>query len=96
MKLELVGVYPIPKRQNKKQVYIATAHFYIIDIGLDIRGVLVKKYNNKFFIAFPTKKAYDPEAKKVVTYPCLRFTDTAKHKQFLITCGKLLRDSKLL
>lgn len=93
MKVELVGYYPFcPKKKLK---YNGTCHIYLVDYGIDIRGILVKKKKVGYFVVMPMKKAYDPEEKKVVCYPALRFTDQKKQDEFLHAVQEILTQEKI-
>jgi hypothetical protein len=92
MNVELKGYYPIPPKKNSG--YIATCHVRIVDAGLDIRGILVRKNKLGYFIVMPHKQTYDPIAKKKVTYPCLHFHDPELHKEFLKAVQNLLKGKK--
>ena len=74
MKFELVEFY---QTKNTKKA-IGTIHIYLIDIKLDIRGILVLKKEDKIFFSFPHFKAIDSDTKKMVSYPFIRFNDNTQ------------------
>lgn len=87
MKFEFVEFYPINSAVKAKDLEnIGTIHIYVVDHGLDIRGIVVKKRANSIFFKFPHFKAFDPEENKIVTYPYIKWTkdeDNVKMLDFL-------------
>lgn len=68
--VELIGLYPLPPGKNKKTP-LATAHVYLPDLDLDIRGIGVFYSEGKYFIRLPHSKGWDPEAQKEVSFPII-------------------------
>ena len=77
MKIEIVEFYPYVN-DEKKGILKGTLHAYIIDLGMDLRGIYVMKKKHKWFIGLPSKFGLDLETKKYVMYPIIEFTDKNK------------------
>ena len=88
MNIELVGIYKLPK---KKKDVIATAHVYLVDYNIDIRGIKLLQRGKAIFIQLPHFRAFDVETKKPVSYPLFRFTDDNQHKNFITKLKELLK-----
>lgn len=81
MQIEIVEFYPF-KKNNELQILIGTLHVYIIDLGIDIRGIFVKREKDKWWFNMPFKIAYDEETNKPIRYPIISFTDQKKNTSF--------------
>lgn len=83
--IEFVEFYPFEKKKTKKNgwVNIGTVHIYLIDYEMDIRGIVVIQKGKNFRFNCPHFMTYDPEEKRKVTYPHIRFTNEAKHKALM-------------
>lgn len=79
MKVELVEIYK-EKSQNKK--FVGTAHIYVCDYDMDIRGIGVFKKKGGYFCRLADRFALD-ENKQKVRYPVFRFTNQAKHLELM-------------
>ena len=80
MKVECVEVYKA-KASNKK--FLGTAHIYLCDYGIDLRGVGVFKRKKSVFCMLSDRTAIDPETQEKVRYPIFHFTDQAKQKDLM-------------
>jgi hypothetical protein len=76
MEVEIVEFYPDP--QVKKGLLTGTLHAYICDLGIDIRGIIVKKRKENWYFGMPSRSAIDPETNGIVRYPVFSFSDKAK------------------
>jgi hypothetical protein len=79
MKVEIVEFYPAEKQAPN--VLRGSLHVYIIDLKMDLRGVLVLKIKNKWNFFLPRHSAIDSETKNKVFYPIINFTDSKKNKE---------------
>jgi hypothetical protein len=77
MKIELVEIYK-EKALNKK--FIGTAHIYLIDYDIDIRGIGVFRKKNGYFCRLADRFALDPKTNEKVRYPVFRFTNPEKQQ----------------
>lgn len=84
MNIEIVGFYAL-ERNDKKQKLTGTMHVYLIDYGIDLRGVYVDKMKERWFFMIPNRTGIDEETKQKVTYPVFTFTDNSKHKEMMKT-----------
>lgn len=77
MELEFVDFYPEPpkKVQGKNKIRVGTAHIYVIDLELDLRGIHVLKSQNKLHYGIPWVKTIDISTCKNVSYPIFSFLD---------------------
>lgn len=82
---EIVEFYKWTKdRTSKKsQDIIGTINVYLTESNSDIRGIMVKKYKNKYFFMLPSFSAIDEDTKKIVRVPYWSFTDRKKHDLFM-------------
>ena len=81
MKFELVEFYPVKKSKHKNMV--GTVHIYAIDCELDIRGIAVNWNGKSMFFYLPHYKAVDSETGDLVSYPHIRWTNEATHKEMM-------------
>ena len=90
MKVELVEFYPV-KPKNEKSTLIGSAHFYLCDFEMDIRGCMVfKKKKNKVMVFLPTKFVKDHETGEDVKFPFISFTDGKKNRELMKSMQSLL------
>lgn len=80
MEIEIVEYYP-EIATTKKKCKQGTMHVYIIDIGMDIRGIRWIKTKKQWIMLMPHMPALD-EGKRVF-YPVISFTDIDKMKDLL-------------
>lgn len=78
MKIELIEIY---KEKTNNKNFIGTAHVYLIDYEMDLRGIGVFKGNKGYYCKLPYRYSVDPETKNVVGYPVINFTNIAKQKE---------------
>lgn len=77
---EVVGLYPLYGLEGEK--LICSAHIYIIDYDLDIRGFVVHYFVDKEAEVFvPTATAYDHEDGKPVRYPVFATNNKEFHEK---------------
>jgi DNA-binding cell septation regulator SpoVG len=88
MRIEIVGFYEI-ERNDEKKFLKGTMHIYLIELGIDIRGLTVLRDNNKILIYMPQKISPDEETKEKIRYPIFQFTDMAKNKELIQEIRKL-------
>lgn len=81
MNLEVVEFYP-SEVNGKSQTYRGTMHVYLIDLGIDIRGINVKGNKNRVYINLPWKNARDKDTNELVRFPVFDYTDKEKSKLF--------------
>jgi len=89
MDIEIVEYYPITKNGQKGT---GTFHVYVIDYGIDIRGMRLSRNKDVWHILFPTKTTYDNEEKKEVSFPVFQFTDKEKNESFRMLCKEKLKE----
>ncbi len=77
MKFELVAFYEATKEVKSKRGNncLGSVHLYLIDIGVDIRGIHVSKQGKGMFFQVPAAYGFDKELGKEVRYPVIGFTD---------------------
>lgn len=77
MKFELVDFYEatLEIKQRRGNNCLGTVHIYLIDIGVDIRGIHVTKQGRGMFFHVPIGYGFDKETGKEVKYPVIGFTD---------------------
>lgn len=80
MKIEVVGFYPNAKPPTKKNRGLGTLHVYLVDIGLDIRGIGVVKNGKGYYFLSPQKYGNDENREP---YPVVTFTDPVKQKEYI-------------
>ena len=80
MKIELVEIY---KEKTENKNFIGTAHIYLIDYDIDLRGIGVFKKHNGYYCKLSDRFATDADTQKRVRYPVFRFTNPEKHKELM-------------
>ena len=80
MKVELIEFYQ--DTQKKKNEITGTAHVYIEDFDLDVRGIYVRKTGNQLWISKPTQKYID-ENQKSCKYPIIDFANRNTDREFI-------------
>lgn len=86
---EFVEFYP-KKTRNKK--FIGTAHIYHIPTGMDLRGLPVwRNSKHSLYVKSPFFQNYDPDQKKMVSYPMIGFTDPEKNSEFRNFLDKVVK-----
>ena len=82
MEIEIVEFYPI---KQEKWLTTGTLHVYIIDLGIDIRGIYVKKEIKKgkisWFFQEPFRFFQDDDKK--IKVPFFSFMDKKKQREFI-------------
>lgn len=82
MNIEIVEFYQT-ERDDEKQILKGTLHVNLIDYGIDLRGVLLSKRKNFWFVGLPCKISIDAETGEKVKYPIISFTDHEKTKKLI-------------
>lgn len=82
MNIEIVEFYIIEKN-DKKKTLLGTVHIFIVDEGIDLRGIFVKLFNNKWIIHLPGRKAIDSDTGEEVRYPVFSYLDQEKNKKLI-------------
>lgn len=81
MEIEIVGFY---KNIDGKFKGLGTLHVYLVEYGIDIRGIRVlKKDPNGFFYKLPGKTTIDEDSKQQVWYPFVAFSDVVKTQDMI-------------
>jgi hypothetical protein len=78
--IEIVNFYPTVREDNK-QFLQGSLHVYIVDLGIDLRGVFVSKKKDFWYFSLPMRIAKDDG--KTVKYPIMSFRDRDKTNQLL-------------
>jgi hypothetical protein len=68
--VEIVEYYPY---ENKP--YLGMLHIYVIEYGMDIRGVKVYRSGANIRFNLPFGNGIDPETKEKVSFPFVCFSD---------------------
>ena len=63
---------------KEKKVLKGSAHVYIVDLDMDLRGVDVLFEAGKAWITLPSQTRYDKEKQKDVRYPIIQFANREK------------------
>jgi hypothetical protein len=89
MEFEFVEFYPTvidQKKKNKKKI-IGTAHIYAhipgTIFGMDIRGILVLKYNDKIRFRMPHRHEIDAETGEIARFPVVNFCNDEHQKNLM-------------
>lgn len=81
MKVEIVGFY---KNIDRKFKMIGTMHIYLVDLDLDIRGIVVNKgAKGRWFYRMPGRHGLDPETKEMMWYPHVSFSNKEMHDEMI-------------
>jgi hypothetical protein len=97
MKIEIVEFYKNEKNSGSGTLK-GTLHAFFPDDGIDLRGIPVSIVRGRVWIGFPSRQAYDPDEKKVVTYPIISFLDQKKQTAFrksIVEEGRKFLEKKL-
>src|SRR5687768_15203348 len=77
MQIEIVEFYA-NERDDAKGILVGTLHVHLVDIGVDLRGVLVKKKKDHWFFGMPQGSAINQGTKERIRYPVFSFSDRSK------------------
>lgn len=91
MNIEIVEFYSIEKDDNR-EILKGTLHVYLVDLGIDLRGIYVQKRKNYWRFDLPSRSGVDQETKQLVRYPCFSFMDKKKTDQLLSLIRELGRE----
>lgn len=80
MKYEFVEFYPKPPELKNKKA-IGTVHIFVIDMNIDIRGIVVQKHGKNLIFKMPFLPSFD-NGKKVF-FPAINFIDIKDKKQWI-------------
>lgn len=89
MKIEFVEYYEIKK--DPKRGVCGTAHVFLPDYKMDIRGIGIRYVGGKIYVIFPYKFAVDEDGERIM-YPIINFIDDETNKDFKETVKLLLSD----
>jgi hypothetical protein len=89
MKIEFVDYYEI--KNDEKKGACGTAHVFLPDYNMDIRGIGVRYVKEKIYVIFPYKFAIDEDGERIM-YPIINFIDDETNKDFKKTVKLLLSD----
>jgi hypothetical protein len=81
MNIEIVECYQL--FETNKKSFSGTVHVYLIDYGIDLRGVFITQYKNKWIVKLPSRTGIDPDTKKEISYPIFSFVDREKTKKMI-------------
>lgn len=90
MDIEIVEFYEM-HRVDEKRILQGSLHIYLIDLDVDLRGIMVRKRNDSWFFGLPSLFGIDPDTKKKVKFPIFSFADrkkTDEMKKLIIKKGK--------
>lgn len=82
MNIEIVEFYEID-RNDEREMLTGTLRIRLPDIGIEILGIYVSKKKERWFFSLPMRVGRDNKTGEAVRYPCLVFTDPAKHKSLI-------------
>lgn len=82
MNFEYVAFYPRTPKNRWKPKFVGTVHFYMPDLGIDIRGVLVSLAGTSVNFQFPHFKDVKADGSPV-NYPYLRFRNPELQKEMM-------------
>lgn len=84
MNVEVVEFYPdAPGANATTKNVTGTLHVYLVDEGIDLRGIRVNIREKKWNIALPSRWAADPETGGKAHYPLFAFTDKKKYDEMI-------------
>lgn len=83
MNIEIVEFYPEKGNSKKFRRFIGTLHIYIVDSDIDLRGIDVFKYKEKFTFFLPHKRSLDPETGILIKYPVFAYSNQNKNKELI-------------
>jgi|SRR6185295_11816685 len=81
MNIEIIEFYPLFRDAYQ---YTGTLRLRLIDIGIDLLGVHVKRTKDRWFFNIPFKTGIDDEGKQV-QYPLVSFSDKEKQRDLINT-----------
>ena len=82
MKIEIVEFYPSDKQSPC--TLQGTLHIYVIDKGMNVRGVgILKDKRGKWFVQMPYRWGVDQDTKKACRYPIVNFTLARENKDLI-------------
>jgi hypothetical protein len=80
MKIEIVGFY-VRERDDAHKKLKGSLHAYLIDEGIDIRGINVIRKKDKIMVFLPHRTGVDEDTGEIVTYPVVTYSDMEKQKE---------------
>lgn len=78
MDIEVIEFYPTKQTENE---IIGSMHIYIIDLGIDLRGIHVVRKGKFWRIDMPSRFGIDEDTKQEVRFPVFSFSDLKKNKE---------------
>lgn len=86
--VEIVEFYQIMEKPKKGRIF-GSLHVYILEGGIDLRGIKVFNHGKNWFFKIPTIKTLDSETKEPVQFPIFGYLDKEKDREFKQTIKKL-------
>lgn len=90
MEVNVINFY-CKERDDAKRVLVGSLHAFIVDLGIHLRGIMVKKVNNNWFFSLPQGLGVDLKTNKKVRFPIVAFSDqkeTANLRKAISQKGK--------
>lgn len=89
MQIEIIEAYLImsrPKAKDKTEEKTKkpkgwSLHVYFPEIGVDLRGVYLRKMKNHWWLGMPSKANYDPEEKEEIIYPIFSLSNYEENEK---------------
>ena len=99
MKVEVVNIY-IEERDEKNLSIKASAHIYMPEFDLDVRGIDVSIKKGKHWITIPTKTKFDAKTKENITFPIIQFANREKtlglRKAIIKACLNYMKENNYI
>lgn len=78
---DVINIFP--KHVKKETLcYIGSAHIYINELDIDIRGVYFRKKKDAYWVLLPTKKTIDQNTNKLIEFPVMQFASKERNNKF--------------
>jgi hypothetical protein len=83
MNIEIVEAYKIKDNHPKRFAY--SVHVYLVDFGMDFRGIYVKRHKDKFYVSLPSLSTTGINDSKPTRFNILDFSDQSKKQDLIDT-----------
>lgn len=90
MKIEIINMY-FSKEDLERDLFEGTAHIFLVDFNMNLRGVYFKKRKDFWYVALPTLAYTHGDSKKKMKCPFLSFDDKEQNKRFQNTIKELMQ-----
>jgi len=77
MEIEIVDAYPLITKSGKQSGW--SMAIYLIDLDMDLRGILATKTKKGWFFSMPFLKNFCQEKKDLVKFPIISFVKREKN-----------------